>query len=127
VFLGSGYEYARTPSIIRDLAPYFESDQAGDPIVKRDYSIKCTSNFQPRIFLQGPTEASHGLTSTLLSVLPFRADDILGSISQSFINATKERGSLTDVVAERPMANATPMREGSAEQRIVGRAGSRQR
>jgi L-ornithine N5-oxygenase len=115
VFLGSGYEYARTPSIIRDLAPYFESDQAGDPIVKRDYSIKCTSNFQPRIYLQGPTEASHGLTSTLLSVLPFRADDILDSIAQ-----TLKRAIPPDVAPERPLANPMPIRERSAEQRVVG-------
>ena len=127
VFLGSGYEYARTPSIIRDLAPYFESDHAGDPVVKRDYSIKCTSNFQPRIFLQGPTEASHGLTSTLLSVLPFRADDILESIAQTFVSAIKERENPSDVIPRRPLANSTPMREGSGERRIVAKASSPQR
>jgi L-ornithine N5-oxygenase len=80
VFFGIGYEHARIPSILRDLTGYFECDEVGNPNLRRDYSIRCRANFEPRIFLQGPTEASHGLTSTLLSVLPFRAEDILSSI-----------------------------------------------
>ena len=90
VFFGMGYEYARTPSILRDLTEYFECDEAENPNVRRDYSIRCQANFEPRIFLQGPTEASHGLTSTLLSVLPFRAEEILSSIMQPLPSAMVE-------------------------------------
>jgi len=90
VFFGMGYEYARTPSILRDLTEYFECDEANNPSVRRDYSIRCQAKFEPRIFLQGPTEASHGLTSTLLSVLPFRAEEILSSLTQPLPSAMVE-------------------------------------
>ncbi|TNJ42750.1 lysine N(6)-hydroxylase/L-ornithine N(5)-oxygenase family protein [Phaeobacter sp. B1627] len=46
----------------------------------RGYRIGTTAGFGPRIFLQGYSENTHGLSDTLLSVLPVRADEIASGL-----------------------------------------------
>ncbi|WJF92171.1 lysine N(6)-hydroxylase/L-ornithine N(5)-oxygenase family protein [Paraburkholderia bonniea] len=48
--------------------------------VARDYQLVTPAHFQPRIYLQGCCEDSHGLSDTLLSVLARRADEIALSL-----------------------------------------------
>ena len=49
----------------------------------RGYRIGTVPGFRPRIFLQGYCEESHGLSDTLLSVLPVRADEIAAGLLAS--------------------------------------------
>lgn len=48
--------------------------------VDRDYRIQTAADFVPGIYLQGGCETSHGLSDTLLSLLPMRANEIVDSL-----------------------------------------------
>jgi L-ornithine N5-oxygenase len=51
--------------------------------VTRDYRLQTGEHVQPRIYLQGCCEDTHGLSDTLLSVLAHRADEIAASLLQA--------------------------------------------
>lgn len=61
--------------------------------VDRFYRVKTPASYTSRIYLQGCNEDSHGLSDTLLSILPLRAAEIVGDI-------------LSDTVAKQPLASA---------------------
>jgi L-ornithine N5-oxygenase len=52
----------------------------GDFEVGRDYRIRTDERCQAAVYMQGFCQASHGLSDTLLSVLPIRADEIAASL-----------------------------------------------
>lgn len=52
----------------------------GDFEVSRDYRIVTDERCNAGIYIQGFSQASHGLSDTLLSVLPIRADEIAASL-----------------------------------------------
>ena len=61
-------------------------DSAGRPDVRRDYRIGITeladgTPVRAGIYLQGPTEHTHGITSTLLSNIAVRSGEIVGSFA----------------------------------------------
>ena len=58
---------------------HFES-RLGDYEVNRDYRLKTDERCKAGIYMQGFCQASHGLSDTLLSVLPIRADEIAASL-----------------------------------------------
>ncbi|MET0257940.1 MAG: lysine N(6)-hydroxylase/L-ornithine N(5)-oxygenase family protein [Methylobacterium sp.] len=77
VVLATGYE--------RSLLHPFLDPIAGDIAdlsVDRDYRLNMRAGFEPRIYLQGYSETSHGLSDTLLSVLAVRSREIARSLSQ---------------------------------------------
>ena len=44
---------------------------------------------RPKIFLQGYCEATHGISETVLSLLPMRAQDIWNALSERFEDETR--------------------------------------
>ena len=52
----------------------------GEFEVARDYRIVTDERCKAGIYIQGFSQASHGLSDTLLSVLPIRADEIAASL-----------------------------------------------
>jgi L-ornithine N5-monooxygenase len=74
VVLATGYR--RTPALLDGLAPYLERTAAGTPDVAPDYRVRTVPGFAPAIFLQGLSEATHGPSETLLSLLAVRAGEI---------------------------------------------------
>ena len=68
--------------VLEPLAPWFE--EASDPeegyAVARDYSVVTRDDFRPRVYLQGYCEPTHGISETVLSLLPIRAQDIYRSL-----------------------------------------------
>ncbi|WP_420006630.1 lysine N(6)-hydroxylase/L-ornithine N(5)-oxygenase family protein [Arenibacterium sp. LLYu02] len=75
VILATGYTRRVEDTILSDLAPWLLSQEA-----ERDYQLPTVEGFRPRLFLQGLCEATHGLSDTLLSVLPLRAEEIATSL-----------------------------------------------
>ncbi|WP_341523113.1 SidA/IucD/PvdA family monooxygenase [Pseudomonas sp. G.S.17] len=75
VVLATGYERQLHRHLLAPLAEYM-----GDFEVSRDYRIKTDARCQASVYMQGFCEASHGLSDTLLSVLPIRADEIAASL-----------------------------------------------
>jgi L-ornithine N5-oxygenase len=75
VVLATGYAREQHKSLLAPLAAYlpgFETD--------RHYRLRSVPAFRPGVFLQGASEASHGLSDTLLSVTAVRAGEILQAL-----------------------------------------------
>ncbi|MFC7660847.1 hypothetical protein ACFQV8_36800 [Pseudonocardia benzenivorans] len=54
---------------------------AGEPAVSRDYRLLTRTELSGNIYLQGGTEHTHGLSSSLLSNIAVRSAEILQSIT----------------------------------------------
>ena len=75
VILATGYERQTHRALLAPLEAYM-----GDFEVARDYRIVTDERCKAGIYIQGFSQASHGLSDTLLSVLPIRADEIAASL-----------------------------------------------
>ncbi|MEV6263392.1 SidA/IucD/PvdA family monooxygenase [Streptomyces sp. NPDC051784] len=80
VVLATGYDFREARGLLTGLDPYLLRDGDGELLVDRDYAVRTTEGFAPRVFLHGAAEHTHGLTSTLLSLLAHRAGDILDAV-----------------------------------------------
>ena len=75
VILATGYDRQLHRHLLAPLAEYL-----GDFEVDRDYRIVTDARCKASIYMQGFCQASHGLSDTLLSVLPIRAEEISASL-----------------------------------------------
>ncbi|NWB93992.1 lysine N(6)-hydroxylase/L-ornithine N(5)-oxygenase family protein [Pseudomonas agarici] len=75
VILATGYERQSHRQLLAPLAEYL-----GDYEVNRDYRLVTDERCKAGIYMQGFCQASHGLSDTLLSVLPIRAEEIATSL-----------------------------------------------
>lgn len=78
VVLATGYQRQQHLKVLAPLAKYLS-----EFTVDRSYCIKATANFEPKIFLQGSCEKSHGLSDTLLSIMSVRSHEIVTSLSEN--------------------------------------------
>ncbi|AUS80719.1 L-lysine 6-monooxygenase [Actinoalloteichus sp. AHMU CJ021] len=76
VVLATGYRPRDALRPLGELAALCKLDANGWPRVERDYRITTTETVRAGIYLQGGTEHSHGLSSTLLSNLAVRSGEI---------------------------------------------------
>jgi L-ornithine N5-oxygenase len=78
VVYATGFSSMPLGSILGDL---YEEQTAGDrPRVARDYRLRTTRPTIGGVYLQGGTEDTHGITSSLLSNIAIRSAEILDSI-----------------------------------------------
>jgi L-ornithine N5-oxygenase len=94
VVLATGYERQLHRHLLAPLAEYM-----GDFEVSRDYRIKTDARCQASVYMQGFCEASHGLSDTLLSVLPIRADEIAASLYASVAQGVRDASAPQRVLA----------------------------
>lgn len=80
VVLATGYR--RSPALLAGLVPYVQAAPDGTPTVGADYRLRTGPDFGPAVFLQGLSEASHGPSETLLSLLAVRAGEIAGRLAE---------------------------------------------
>ncbi|MGJ4925634.1 lysine N(6)-hydroxylase/L-ornithine N(5)-oxygenase family protein [Bradyrhizobium sp. HKCCYLS2038] len=78
VVLATGYERSPAPAFLDPILRYVEGGA-----LDRDYRLQTSPAFRPQIYLQGCSEISHGLSDTLLSVLPMRAQEITAALVSS--------------------------------------------
>ncbi|TBV11409.1 lysine N(6)-hydroxylase/L-ornithine N(5)-oxygenase family protein [Stutzerimonas kirkiae] len=71
VILATGYERRSHKDLLAPLEGYLQDYQ-----VDRDYRALASPELQAPIYLQGFCESTHGLSDTLLSVLPIRSEEI---------------------------------------------------
>ncbi|GGU27478.1 GNAT family N-acetyltransferase [Lentzea flava] len=76
----TGYREADVFGMLGELGQYCLRDDHGRPLVDRDYRVRTVPDVSCRIYLQGPTEHSHGISSGLLSTVAVRAGEIARSI-----------------------------------------------
>lgn len=83
VVLATGYERQYHRKILGSLGAHL-----GDFVVDRDYRLLSAPAFQPKIFLQGACENSHGLSDTLLSVTAVRVKEIIQALAPAAATAS---------------------------------------
>lgn len=75
VILATGYDRETPHAFLEPIRRYIR-----EPELDRSYRLVTSAAFRPQIHLQGYSEASHGLSDTLLSVLAIRAQEIAESL-----------------------------------------------
>lgn len=80
VVLCTGYTPKNIIDIFPELSDYIVPAENGSLQYSRDYFLKTKNNFYPNIAVQGASEDQHGITNTLLSILPHRSGEILSKL-----------------------------------------------
>lgn len=97
VVYATGYSPADPRPVLGEISAYCLSDNHERLQVERDYKVRTGPEIGAGIYLQGGTEHTHGITSSLLSNVAVRAGEILDSvIDHRGVNITA------------PMATAAP-------------------
>ena len=79
----SGYRPRSPLCVLGQLSSYCKAE-AGQPVrLDRDHRMITSEQMRCGIYVQGASEASHGISSTLLSTTAIRAGEIAGSIALS--------------------------------------------
>lgn len=86
VVLATGYERQMHRTLLAPLEQYLGSFE-----VDRNYKLITDERCKAAIYMQGFCQASHGLSDTLLSILPVRADEIAGSLYEHGKNLGQAR------------------------------------
>ncbi|MFC9126533.1 lysine N(6)-hydroxylase/L-ornithine N(5)-oxygenase family protein [Streptomyces sp. NPDC057099] len=80
VVFATGYSQADPTGLLGEVAGRCARDDQGRVRVERDYRIATDPDLRCGIYLQGGTEHTHGITSSLLSNTAIRVGDILDSL-----------------------------------------------
>jgi L-ornithine N5-monooxygenase len=80
VVYATGYRTADTLGLLGEVQQFCHRDDEGRVRVERDYRVATDPQLRCGIYLQGGTEHTHGITSSLLSNTAVRVADILRSI-----------------------------------------------
>ncbi|CAM5525904.1 lysine N(6)-hydroxylase/L-ornithine N(5)-oxygenase family protein [Streptomyces narbonensis] len=80
VVLATGYSPADPLGLLGDVARKCHRDEQGRIRVERDYRVATDPELRCGIYLQGGTEHTHGITSSLLSNTAIRVGEILESV-----------------------------------------------
>ncbi|TNY37532.1 lysine N(6)-hydroxylase/L-ornithine N(5)-oxygenase family protein [Thermomonospora catenispora] len=80
VVYATGYRIGDPTALLGEVAEHCLRLPDGGLRVERDYRIATTERVRCGIYLQGPTEHTHGLTATLLSTTALRVGEIIESI-----------------------------------------------
>lgn len=90
VVLATGYSPVEPLSLLGDVARHCHRDEEGRVRVERDYRIATDDELRCGIYLQGGTEHTHGITSSLLSNTAIRVGEILDSIVERGLKSASE-------------------------------------
>lgn len=77
----TGYRPADPMRLLGDLSSLCRHDDLGRPVVARDYRVGTDDELCAGLYLQGNTEHTHGISSSLLSTTAVRVGQILRSIT----------------------------------------------
>ncbi|MFD0801907.1 lysine N(6)-hydroxylase/L-ornithine N(5)-oxygenase family protein [Streptomonospora algeriensis] len=77
----TGYTAADPRTLLGEVAEHVVTDARGRPAVERDYRLATSDEVTCGIYLQGGTEHTHGISSSLLSNVAVRVGEILDAIS----------------------------------------------
>jgi L-ornithine N5-oxygenase len=83
----TGYRPVDPLALLGERAGTCHLDDAGQPVVDRDYRVR--SELAAGLYLQGNTEHTHGISSSLLSTTAVRAGRILDSVLLAQLAVTR--------------------------------------
>jgi L-ornithine N5-oxygenase len=95
VVYATGYRPADPRRLLGASARLCRQDPTGDLRVERDYRVTTGPGVDAGIYLQGATEHTHGVTSSLLSNTAVRAGEIAGAILSDAGSQTGRRYAFT--------------------------------
>ncbi|WP_369201033.1 lysine N(6)-hydroxylase/L-ornithine N(5)-oxygenase family protein [Streptomyces sp. PU-14G] len=98
VVFATGYDPMEPAELLGDIAAHCLRDESGRLRVGRDYRVLTTPDLNVGVYLQGGTEHTHGLGSSLLSNIAVRSGEIVDSIAARSTGAGNS-GSAPAVVA----------------------------
>ncbi|HDS1758849.1 SidA/IucD/PvdA family monooxygenase [Pseudomonas sp. M5] len=75
VVFATGYHRRQNHTLLKAVSPWLAGSE-DQPRLTRSYTLATHESFAPRIYIQGMSEATHGLSDTLLSVISRRSHDI---------------------------------------------------
>jgi L-ornithine N5-oxygenase len=101
VVCATGYASADALGLLGPVADSCHRDEQGRVRVERDYRVATDPELRCGIYLQGGTEHTHGITSSLLSNTAIRVGEILDSV----LDSTVGRELKPDLEAVRPVAD----------------------
>ncbi|MEE3850342.1 SidA/IucD/PvdA family monooxygenase [Gordonia sp. LSe1-13] len=109
VIFATGFEPTPLADMLGDLARACVADRHGRPVLDRLYRVRTSGEVTGQIFVQGNSEHTHGLTSTLLSNVAIRSGEIVRTLvdGRELVGAAVGSG---DDFAGEPAVGAT--REG---------------
>ncbi|MGH3877568.1 MAG: lysine N(6)-hydroxylase/L-ornithine N(5)-oxygenase family protein [Actinophytocola sp.] len=81
VVYATGYRPADPLRLLGELGAQCRRDERDRPVVTRDYRVDTDTELRAGLYLQGSTEHTHGISSSLLSTTAVRAGQILQSIT----------------------------------------------
>lgn len=81
VVYATGYRPSDPCDLLGELAASCRRDDAGRLVVSRDYRLDTDPELRAGIYVQGATEHTHGLSSTLLSNIAVRSGEIVRSVA----------------------------------------------
>ncbi|MFH8610163.1 lysine N(6)-hydroxylase/L-ornithine N(5)-oxygenase family protein [Streptomyces sp. NPDC018029] len=102
VVFATGYSPADPVGLLGEVADRCLRDDQGRVRVERDYRITTDPDLRCGIYLQGGTEHTHGITSSLLSNIAIRVGEILDSV-----RARGTESSASAAAEARPVAGET--------------------
>ncbi|MEU6291022.1 lysine N(6)-hydroxylase/L-ornithine N(5)-oxygenase family protein [Streptomyces sp. NPDC005047] len=97
----TGYDGLDPVGLLGDFDRHFQRDAAGRHRLERDYRLVPAADLTCGVYLQGGTEHSHGLSSSLLSNIAIRS----GEIADSIVLRRTER----ELERDRPVEVAPPV------------------
>ncbi len=104
VVFATGYSPADPLGILGEVADHCLRDDEGRVRVERDYRIATEPGLRCGIYLQGGTEHTHGITSSLLSNTAIRVGEILDSLlDRGLKSASDEARTVADGAAAPPV------------------------
>ncbi|MGW0039539.1 lysine N(6)-hydroxylase/L-ornithine N(5)-oxygenase family protein [Gordonia sp. NPDC003376] len=80
VVFATGFEPTPVANLVGDLASQCRADVHGRPVLDRNYRLGTDPEITGSIFVQGNSEHTHGLTSTLLSNVAVRSGEIVDTL-----------------------------------------------
>jgi L-ornithine N5-oxygenase len=92
VVLATGYVREKRHPLLQEIEPFLVPDGATGYRITRDYRVETRPGFAPAVFLQGFCEDTHGLSDTLLSILPVRSFEILQALLDNRAEASDQVG-----------------------------------
>jgi L-ornithine N5-monooxygenase len=80
VVYATGYRPIDPSGLLGDVGGWCRRSADGELLVQRDYRLHTVAPLRAGVYLQGPTEHTHGISSTLLSTTAVRAGEIVSSM-----------------------------------------------
>jgi L-ornithine N5-monooxygenase len=80
VVLATGYARDLNSEMFADVLPLICKDESGKVALSRNYRVRTAPGLSAGLYVQGYGESSFGLGDTLLSMLPFRSQEIFADI-----------------------------------------------